>query len=403
MRKLLAVIAIVVMFVSCSRNAIGPSSEQVDSASHRIYDLAEIGRIKKVIMASQTKSPTGFLSYPYPGGFEWDNESNATTSDNLRASADMNSSYINSYYLLGLGFNFTIPAGATINGVGVSVERRNSHIFAEDESVMLYVTAETGFAGDEKASSTNWPLVDTIETYGGATDDWSRTLTAENVNDYFFGVGVAVKKASGSAPCIAEIDHIEITVYYTEIPSTTVSESQNISLTGSDTTVGSTGVLVSETQNIALDASTSNMLGLGLTQSISLEAFDISGSSRENAGIRCISSGNDIHILDTNVNSLIESWKKDFQVNKYEDGHSTIYHRSAWRKTWRLLIQPNDVTRTFVTTLRTETDDINFFPTYLFDKSTFYKVRVDNRSPLYYYAGLGDAGELFQIVFYEVT
>ena len=388
MRKLLAVIAIVVMFVSCSRNAIGPSSEQIDNASHRIYDLPFNG-ITRNYMASQTKS--GSLAG------DWINPTNVYLSDNLRASYEFFSASSSDDFSI-YDFGFTIPAGATIDGIEVSIEVRANPRFAQTKEISI-----DGISGTaaKTIGAPNWASSDEIITYGSSTDKWgASSILASDINSSDFGMVIS---AYSDGPCIAEIDHIEITVYYTEIPSTTVSESQNISLTGSDTTVGATGVLVSETQNIALDASTSDMLGLGLTQSISIEAFDISGSSRENAGIRCISSANDIHVLDTNVNSLIESWAKDFQVNKYEDGHSTIYNRSAWRKTWRLLIQPNDVTRTFVATLRDETDDINFFPTYLFDKSTFYKVRVDNRAPLYYYAGLGDAEELFQLVFYEVT
>jgi hypothetical protein len=66
----------------------------------------------------------------------------------------------------------------------------------------------------DKASGSAWPGSDAYETYGSSSDLWGETWTDSDINDSGFGMAIA---ASGT--CEARIDHIEITVHYTEAPA----------------------------------------------------------------------------------------------------------------------------------------------------------------------------------------
>ena len=127
------------------------------------------------------------------------------------------------------------------------------------------------------------------------------------------------------------------------------------------------------------------------------------GYDGERAGIRLISAAGDYSIDYHSIERLEEIWSKDYQVNKYLDGHNRIYLRSAWRKVWALTFHADDVVKTFISALRSETGDIKFFPLWKYDKATYYKVRVDTRAPLHYYAGLGDAEKQLKLILYEIA
>jgi hypothetical protein len=65
--------------------------------------------------------------------------------------------------------------------------------------------------GDNKASASTWPGVETVATYGASNDLWGTTWTPAEVNAADFGIALSVVVTEGSA----QVDHISITVYYT--------------------------------------------------------------------------------------------------------------------------------------------------------------------------------------------
>lgn len=122
------------------------------------------------------------------------------------------------FYLVGRGFGFTIPAGSTIDGITVEVDRRS--IIASsgiDQEVRLRDAAGV-IIGDNKASGTVWPTTSTIQTYGGAADDWNTGLSAsallDMVNDADFGVFFQARANIANAD--VGVDFIRITINYTE-------------------------------------------------------------------------------------------------------------------------------------------------------------------------------------------
>jgi hypothetical protein len=119
--------------------------------------------------------------------------------------------------LVANGFNFNIPSGVTINGITVSVER-SSTATAKDLSVNLTKDGST-VVGTSILNATNWPAVDQISTYGNSTNLWGTTWNNTEINSANFGVAIAAQQVT-STPNPA-IDHITITVTYTDITAPT--------------------------------------------------------------------------------------------------------------------------------------------------------------------------------------
>ena len=172
----------------------------------------------------------------------WVNPNNAKVSDNVYATAYFDEVSI-SHYLKATNFGFSIPTGATINGILVEIERRDLDERATDSSVKI-IKADGSIGSENKADTVNrWPFSDTYKAYGGATDLWSETWTPEDINDTDFGV---VLSTIGGFTA-ADVDHIRITVYYTTTtPWITGSLNRLIKLGvgGAVTTAGALNLLI---------------------------------------------------------------------------------------------------------------------------------------------------------------
>lgn len=154
------------------------------------------------------------------GSIAWANWDAAKTSDNAYALASLSGGDTTTWILQATNFGFAIPAGATINGIAVSVERKASGnlalSFAVDHTIKLYKGGT--LLGDNKAyTTTKWPTADESVSYGGAADLFGITLTAADVNATDFGVGLKLRMVRVAKGFIyAYVDHITITVTYTE-------------------------------------------------------------------------------------------------------------------------------------------------------------------------------------------
>lgn len=160
----------------------------------------------------------------------WTNPNNATSSDNVRTYCSMSAAggVGHSNYLDLTGFGFTIPAGATINGVTVAIERYAdsatslSYMSVEDEVVSLVKGGTV--SGDNKAATTTmWPNGSGAEaavSYGGVSDLWGNTFTADDINSSTFGIVLQIKlvnnSGKGKRVLYAYVDFISITITYTE-------------------------------------------------------------------------------------------------------------------------------------------------------------------------------------------
>lgn len=115
-------------------------------------------------------------------------------------------------------FGFSIPAGSTIDGITVEIERRDGGIgAASDHRVQLFsdiVADAASFVGANKAATaTDWPVAATIATYGGVADTWTASPTVAMVNGANFGVGLSVDADAANTDIF--VDFIRMTITYT--------------------------------------------------------------------------------------------------------------------------------------------------------------------------------------------
>lgn len=148
------------------------------------------------------------------GTVAWVNPSNAALADGNYATASLNASAV-SQYLTVSNFGFSVPAGATMNGVLVEVLCQNDpggNI--QDNSIRLY-SAGNPIASD-KAVASNWPGYgfEAYRSYGGSADLWGFAVTPALVNAVSFGAVISAKNV-GAFPQIAYVDYVRITVYFT--------------------------------------------------------------------------------------------------------------------------------------------------------------------------------------------
>lgn len=148
----------------------------------------------------------------------WGNLSNASSSDNTYAVSG--GPLVTSWYLVVKNFGFSIPSGATIDGIVVEVERKADAGFSIIDSssqTNAFKLLKSGSAvGNSKRDSVNyWPTSDTYKTYGGDSDLWGTTWTDSDINNVDFGLQLAFDNESKSN-IIGYVDYVRITVYYTE-------------------------------------------------------------------------------------------------------------------------------------------------------------------------------------------
>jgi len=177
-------------------------------------------------MASQGPNSPGTMADDDSSGgfFTWLDVDTAKTSNDEYPSIQYGEMGYDTrtHYLKATNFGFTIPAGATINGIVVEIERKRlngQYRIINDDEVKI-VKSDGSIGAENKADTeTDWPLTDTYATYGADNDLWNESWSASDINNANFGVVLSVYSGGGGphggAP---KVDHIRITVYYTEAP-----------------------------------------------------------------------------------------------------------------------------------------------------------------------------------------
>lgn len=165
-------------------------------------------------MPSQTRSPGTISNDASFGTTAWSNPSNAASSNDSYATVAVDNTPTDSQYLKVSNFGFTIPAGATINGIEDKIEKSRAGGLENVIDRRVRVVKGGVIGSTDKADATSWPTTDTIFTYGGASDLWGETWTDSDVNASNFGGVIAA--GTDAAPGTAQVDHWERTVHYTE-------------------------------------------------------------------------------------------------------------------------------------------------------------------------------------------
>jgi hypothetical protein len=168
--------------------------------------------------ATQTLSPATCTSVAGTG-VNWTSPARAISSNGSYATASVDGSTTD--YLECVDYGFTIPAGATINGITVNVERKSSNTNNGGSQDAAMRIVQGGVIGTtDLSSATIYTTADVVAAHGGAANLWGLTWTYADINAANFGAAFQATKASatGGAHTIS-VDHIQITVTYT--PDTT--------------------------------------------------------------------------------------------------------------------------------------------------------------------------------------
>lgn len=152
------------------------------------------------------------------GNRQWTNTSNIVADDGVSAilaSSTMGEEDATQYLVATMAGNlFAVPADATIDGVEVTIKRRNALAGSgtlRDEEVSL--TVGGSIRGDNKAATgTLWGSSFAAVTYGGPADTWGLALSPEDVNITDFGVALRAYCEVGSVE--PRVDYISVTIYY---------------------------------------------------------------------------------------------------------------------------------------------------------------------------------------------
>ncbi len=170
------------------------------------------------------------------GTVAWSNPGNIVASDNTWSIATPMSAGAVTNYLLASSFGFSIPAGSTIDGIVVEVERYGAESFGSDVRDSEIKIVKGGSIGStNKGVDVAWPDADFKEayaSYGGSSDLWGETWTAEDVNASDFGLAISVRNPGVKWSVSAAVDHVRITVYYTEGASPPAAASATMGLMG---------------------------------------------------------------------------------------------------------------------------------------------------------------------------
>ena len=174
------------------------------------------------------------------GTIAWINPGNVTADDTSYSSVTLGNNAV-SDYLKGTGFNFSIPANATVNGIQVAINRMssdNSVRIADQEVKLLKGGSVTG--NNKADTATNWETVLTTRTYGGATDLWGGIWTPADINNPNFGMALSAHNKNTSS-MTATVDFVTITVSYTVKITATAGTGGSISPSGVVNVASGTG------------------------------------------------------------------------------------------------------------------------------------------------------------------
>ena len=148
------------------------------------------------------------------GTLAWANPDNAKLSDNNYTNIAFTAPAATSHYLKATNFGFSIPTGATIDGVLVEIENVHSGGSGTVQWDEIKIV-KGGSIGAENKATGNVNSVKAYTSFGAVDSLWSETWEDSDINSATFGVVISTSSLE-DAQKDPFIDHIRITVYYTE-------------------------------------------------------------------------------------------------------------------------------------------------------------------------------------------
>ncbi len=154
------------------------------------------------------------------GTVAWVNPNNAKISDGVFTTFT-SATNVTSHYLKLTNYGFTIPSGATINGIEVDIQRKGStaNTTTHTRDLVVSIVKSDGSIGstNEALLTTNWPAIEATQIYGGSSDLWGETWADSDINNSNFGMVVQAKNQTSAGNPTGSIDFVSITVTYTPI------------------------------------------------------------------------------------------------------------------------------------------------------------------------------------------
>ncbi len=169
------------------------------------------------------------------GDHPWTDVDKAKVSDDDYAYAPDIVTNDKTEYLKATNFGFSIPVGATIDGIVVEIERFEASTGRDvtDDGVKI-VKSDGSIGAEDKSLVPTWAVGDpqSYVSYGDVDDLWSEDWEYTDINNSNFGVVLSAIGGGGVVQGQASVDHIRITVYYTgSINETVTPSTQTLTLT----------------------------------------------------------------------------------------------------------------------------------------------------------------------------
>lgn len=198
--------------------AAGVSGNTMTTVTSSIDAFLTIALKPAAGTGSATASPSNCTNVAGIGTLPWLTAANAISSNNAFSTISLNDLQV-SNYLRCTGYGFAIPAGATITGISVNVERKASNTNSVRDAAMRLVKDAAGapaIQATDRSTLTNYTTADVVEAHGGAVDLWGGAWTSADINSTNFGAAFAAQKpgTAGGARTVS-VDHMSITVHYT--------------------------------------------------------------------------------------------------------------------------------------------------------------------------------------------
>jgi hypothetical protein len=160
-------------------------------------------------------SPSTVTTVVIPGSSAtWSNTGNISLSDDAYTNTGDIAGGAGSYtdYLVASNFGFSLPVGAAITGIEVTVERSDASGLTSDYRIRIVKGGVIG--ATEMSVGAAYGATDSYGIYGSPFDSWGETWTEADVNAADFGVAIAAQRNAAGGSSAAVIDQVLITIYY---------------------------------------------------------------------------------------------------------------------------------------------------------------------------------------------
>lgn len=218
-------------------------------------------------------APGAMANSDYAGtSYVWGTPNNAIASDNTYTTSVSPDSIGTvphySDYLVASSFGNSLPGGATIDGIEVTVERVTNSTTVQDVTVQL-MKAGSPVGSNLANTGVSWPQnSEATATYGGSSNLWGTTWSASDVNNSGFGVRFSTLRNAGAGARNMQVDAIRIKVYYT-VPSDVTAPTFTVN-SGTDA-----GPVQSDTINVTVnDANPSGSQSYGFSADSTCDGSD---------------------------------------------------------------------------------------------------------------------------------